>query len=75
MAWEVWRGTRKFHDPLPSLEAARAVVEADVKHSAVLASPFGGTAAINWTWNLEALEARSDEDGEVAYTIRRKPGT
>ena len=75
MAWEVWRGTRKFHDPLPSLADAKAVVEADVPHSPVLASPFGGTAAIRWTWNLDTLEARSEEDGEVAYKIRRIPGT
>lgn len=75
MAWEVWRGARKFHDPLPSLDAAKAVVEGDVPHSPVLASPFGGISAIRWTWNLEVLEARSDEDGEVAYTIRRIPGT
>lgn len=75
MAWEIWRGSRKFHKPVESLTTARAVVEADVKHSAVLASPFGGTAAIRWTWNLEVLEARSEEDGEVAYKIRRVPGT
>lgn len=75
MAWEVWRGTRKFHDPLPSLAAAKGIVEGDLPHSPVLASPFGGVSEIRWEWNLDTLEARSAEDGEVAYKIRRVPGT
>lgn len=75
MPYEVWRGTRKFHDPLLSLAEARDVVEADLPHSPVLVSAFGGTAAIRWTWNLDVLEARSEEDGEVAYRICRLPGT
>ena len=75
MVYEVYRGTRKFHEPLESLAEARDVVEADAAHSPVLASPFGGAAAIRWTWNLDVLEARNTEDGEVAYKIRRVPGT
>ena len=73
MAYEVWRGTRKFHDPLPSLAEARALVEEDLPRSPVLASPFGGTAGIRWVWNLDILEALNDENGMVAYTIRRAP--
>ena len=75
MSYEVWRGTRKFHDPLPSLAEARDVVEGDLAHSPVLASAFGGTAGVTWVWNLDILEARSAENGEVAYQIRRVPGT
>ena len=75
MAWEVFRGTRKYSEPLPSLPAAQALVEEDSPHSPVLASPFGGTAAIRWTWNLDRLEARNGDNGRVAYTIRRVAGT
>ncbi len=73
MAYEVWRGTRKFHATVETLPAARALVEGDLPRSPVLASPFGGTAAIRWVWNLDILEALNDENGMVAYTIRRAP--
>ena len=42
--------------------------------TAPLSSPFGGTAAIRWTWNLDRLEARNGDNGRVAYTIRRVAG-
>ena len=78
MAYEVWRGARKFHDPLESLAEAKAVVEADAPRNPVLASPFGGSARITWAWalgSLDTLEARNGETGDVAYEIRRVPGT
>ena len=74
MAYEVWRGTRKHHETVETLQEARALVEEDLPHSPVLAlSPFGGTAAIRWVWDLDNLEARNAENGMVAYTIRRVP--
>ena len=74
MAWEVWRGTRKFHETMDTLPAAKGLVEYDLAHSPDLVAPFGGTPEITWAWSLDALEARG-EDGRVAYTIRRVPGT
>ena len=64
MAYEVFRGTRKFHEPLATLAEAQALVEDDGEHSPVLARPFGGAAAIRWAWNLDVLEARNAETGK-----------
>ena len=74
MAWEVFRGTRKYSQPLPTLPEAQAVVEEDSPHSPVLKSPWGGVA-IRWAWDLDILKALNAENGQVAYTIRRIPGT
>lgn len=75
MAWEVFRGTRKYSQPLATLPAAQALVEDDREHSPVLKSPWGGGAPIRWAWDLDILQALNAENGRVAYTIRRIPGT
>jgi hypothetical protein len=75
LAWEVFRGTRKYNQPIASLPEAQALVEGDRQHSPVLASPWGGWAAIRWAWDLDILNALNAENGRVAYTIRRIPGT
>jgi len=71
MAYRVFRGGTEIADePLATLDEAQELVKSEIaRHPGSVPAPFG-LPDIWWSWSLGALQARSADNGMVAYSIR-----